>query len=90
MSERAGKPNSFDVMKEMGRRNGKLYLAPVSNILRFQKVQAGVQVTIGVDGSLLHGLMNDEFCGGLILADKQEFDAVSQELREAEEARTQS
>ncbi len=77
------KPNSFDVMKEMGQRNGKLYLAPLGNIIRLQTVKAGLQVTIGVDASMMAGLAGDGYVGGLILADKAEFEALSKELEEA-------
>lgn len=72
--------NSFDVMRVMGERDMKIHLAPLSNILRMQTAKAGVQVTIGVDGTMFPGLAENKFVGGLILADKEQFDAVKAEL----------
>jgi hypothetical protein len=79
--------NSFDVLKAMAESNGKIQLAPLSNILRMHKVKAGTQLTIGVGGDVITGLTFGEFVGGLILADKTEFDATAARLdKEAADA----
>jgi hypothetical protein len=72
--------NNFDVMKEMGARNGGIQLAPLSNIVSVRKVKAGTQVTIGVGGDLVASIGFGKFCGGLILCDKEEFEALKAEM----------
>lgn len=73
--------NNFDVLKEMGKRNGKIFLAPLgTNFLRAQKVKAGGQVTMAVSEEALMGLFTKRYVGGLILADRGEFERVKAEL----------
>lgn len=72
--------NNFDVLKRMGSRSGKVQLAPLGNIISAKMVKAGTQVTIGVGGNIIHGIMNGEYVGGLILADKAEFEATKSEM----------
>lgn len=73
--------NNFDVLKLMGERNMDVRLAPLDNILNLKKVRAGTQVTIGVEGDVVAALgLEGKFVGGLILADKQQFDAIKAEL----------
>ena len=75
------KVNNFDVLKIMGERNMDVRLAPLGNITNLKKVKAGTQVTIGVEGDVVAALgLEDKFVGGLILADKAQFDAVRAEL----------
>jgi antitoxin (DNA-binding transcriptional repressor) of toxin-antitoxin stability system len=66
--------NSFDVLKAMSLANKDIRLAPLSNILRIQRVKAGTQVTIGFEGDVVAGLANGRFVGGLILADAREYE----------------
>lgn len=78
--------NNFDVLKEMGRRNGNIMMAPLSNFIRAKQTKFGVEVTIGVGGdsqAVIAGLLQGTFCGGLVLADSTEFDAIKAELKEA-------
>jgi hypothetical protein len=80
------KVNNFDVLKVMGERSGKIQLAPLSNIGNMKAVKQGTQLTIGVAGNVISGLMLGEYVGGLILADKVEFEAVKAELEAAANA----
>jgi hypothetical protein len=66
--------NNFDVLKRMGENNGKIQLAPLTNIVNLKKVKAGTQITIGVAGDVVSAIgIEGRFVGGLILADKEEF-----------------
>ena len=69
--------SSFDVMKAMAEAN--------QDILRMQKTKAGTQITIGVPGGVLTAIYAGRFVGGLILADKQQFEEMKRKL-ESEEA----
>lgn len=77
------KVNSFAVFQRMGEENNRaMRLAPLGNILNMKAVKAGTQVTIGVEGNIISGLMNGEYVGGLILCDKAEFERVKQRMEE--------
>lgn len=76
--------NNFDVLKKMGERGKNIQMAPLGNITNMQKVKAGTQITIGFAGDVITGITFGRFVGGLILADKEEFDAIKSELRQLE------
>lgn len=81
--------NSFDVMKRMGERSGKIQLAPLSNITNLQKVKAGTKITIGVEGDVVADIgLHGKFVGGLILADKEEFRATEREMQSVSQIKT--
>jgi hypothetical protein len=76
------KINNFDVLKAMSDDNSpNLQLAPLGNVLGMQKDSHGTRITIGVGmPGVIEKLMRNELVGGLILADKAEFDRVKAEL----------
>ncbi len=75
------KVNNFDVLKEMGQRNLDMRLFPIENLVAAKLHSLGGQVTWGVNReTILDMLANKKFCGGLILADKEQFDALAKEL----------
>ena len=74
--------NNFDVMKAMGEANKDIRLAPLGNIVRLRKVKAGTQITIGFQGDVVGAIYAGRFVGGLILADKCQFDETKRELEE--------
>lgn len=77
------KINSFDVFKRMGDTNNRaMQLAPLGNIIKATKVKAGTEITIGVGGNLITGIMNGDYIGGLIMCDKAEFDKVKAGMEE--------
>ena len=81
--------NNFDVLKEMGKRKLDIQLAPLDNISRLRKTKLGTQVTIGVAGDLVGAIgMEGKYVGGLILANKAEFNAVKAEMAKASESRS--
>lgn len=85
--------NNYDVLKEMGERRLDIRLAPLSNItnLNYRKKVNGTDVTIGVQGNVVADLgLTHKFVGGLILADKQEFDSVKSELLKLPTMRTRA
>jgi hypothetical protein len=76
--------SNFDVMKRMSEKNLDIRLAPVGNILSARKVRAGTQITIGFGDDVVAAIAAGRVCGGLILADKAQFDETKRELeREA-------
>ena len=72
--------NNFDVMKAMGEANRDIRLAPLSNIVHLRKVRAGTQITIGFEGDVVGAILAERFVGGLILADKAQFEETKREL----------
>lgn len=80
------KPHSFDVMKKMAEDNDPgLSLAPLEqNFLSLQKTKHGAIVTIGIPYEVMIGISQDRYCGGLLLVDKERFDAVEALLSKAE------
>ena len=77
------KVNSFDVFKRMGEQNNTaMQLAPLGNITNMKKVKAGTDVTIGVGGDIIFGIMNGDYVGGLILCGKAEFEKVKREMED--------
>lgn len=80
------KVTNFQVLDAMAAANKDIRLAPLGNIVNLRKVKAGTQVTIGVEGDLVAAIgIHGRFVGGLILADKAEFDATKAELERAQE-----
>lgn len=84
------KPNGFDVMKRVAEKNDgdAIQLAPLNQMLRAQYGKAGTQITMGVPGNVVAGLLKGEFLGGLILVRKEAWRAAEAELASStEEAR---
>ena len=48
--------NNFDVLKEMSKRDMKIYLAPLDNVLGAKKTSKGTKVEIGVGMDCIAGL----------------------------------
>ena len=82
MTER--KISSFDVLKVMSERDMDIRLAPLENVNKLVKVRAGTNVTIGVAGDVVGSIYAGKFVGGLILADRDQFQRVKQELTGAD------
>lgn len=72
--------NNFDVLARMSERNRKVQLAPLSNVTRAKAVKRGSEINIGASGNVIAGILNGKFVGGLILADRAEFESVKAEL----------
>ena len=70
--------NSFDVLKEMAEKNLDIKIAPVGNIIEAKVEGKNGKIVIGVPAEIVYRFLNDEqFCGGLILANKKQFDELS-------------
>lgn len=83
--------NNFDVLKEMGARDMKVALSPLDNITNLKKVKHGTQVTIGVAGDLVAALGIDHiFVGGLLLADKAQFNSLKSEMQKLSPVKTRA
>lgn len=75
------KIGSFDVLKAMVDEDNKgITLAPLNNLVRAKKTKHGTEVTIGVGGDVIAGIMRGDYVGGLLLADKKAFDVVRTRL----------
>jgi hypothetical protein len=75
--------NSWDVIKRMGEGNNPaLRLAPMSNVLRVQKVKLGCQVTFGVADDLVAKIAQGQVVGGFLYCDREEWKRVEAELQE--------
>ena len=74
------KVNTFDVLKVMSQRNMDIRLSTLDNIIEVRKVKAGTYVLIGVYGDIVGAIAAGRFCGGLLLADSEQFKAIKAEL----------
>jgi hypothetical protein len=73
--------NNFDVMKAMSAENKDIRLAPLDNVTNLQKTKAGTLITIGAPGDLVAAIgVHRQFVGGLILADKIQFNETKERL----------
>lgn len=80
------KINNFDVFKRMSEENNQaMKLAPLGNIGNMKQVKAGTEITIGVAGNVIKGLMFNEYVGGLILCGKEEFEKTKRLMQEQAE-----
>jgi len=78
------KVSAFDVLKEMSERDLDLNLAPMGNLIGVNKVKGGFEVKIGVPDNIGFRLLNNEqFNGGLILANSEEFRTIEKELQDS-------
>lgn len=69
--------DNFEKLKFMADNEMDINIAPVSNIIGGQLTKRGGEFTIGVSAALFRRWMNGEqFCGGLILANRAQFDAI--------------
>ena len=77
--------NNWDVLKEMGERNSsKIEMASLDNIVRINYyANRGTEVTVGVSGNRTFAFERGEYYGGLLLADKKEFETVKAELEKS-------
>jgi hypothetical protein len=66
--------------------NHGLKLAPLGNVLHLQKVKAGTKVTIGVEGDAVSAIALGKYVGGLILCDKEQFEATKERMLREHEA----
>lgn len=74
------KINNLDVLKRMGELNRDIRLAPLGNLIRAKATKVGTEITIGVAGNVCNGLALGQYVGGLILADKQDFEKTKAEM----------
>ena len=84
MSKKVG---SFDVLRVMAERNMDIRLSTLDNVIEVRKVKAGTNVTIGVYGDVVGAFAVGKFCGGLLLADSEQFQAIKKELEDAATAK---
>jgi len=83
-AEAMSEVGAFEVFARMAELDDKaLKLAPLANILSVKTVKARTQVTIGVGGNILAGILNEEFCGGLLLCEKKRFDELKAEMEKS-------
>ena len=76
--------NNFDVLKTMAERNLKISIAPLSNVIRANYyAKRGTEVTIGCAGQIVVELERGAFVGGLILADREQYEQICKELAAA-------
>lgn len=73
------KVNHFDVIRVMAERDLEIMFGP--DILQMNKVKAGTQVTVGLPGDLVFRIADGQLRGGLMLWNKEQFDAITEELQ---------
>ena len=78
---------NFDILKKMGDSGMDIKLAPLSNIVELKKLGKNGEVTIGVDHNTIVALLSGkEYVGGLLLADKAEFESVEASFGDSAES----
>ena len=77
----------FDVLKEMGLRGLDVRVTPLSNVVTARRTRGGAELLIYVRGkTVILGLGNNAYVGGLVLADAKQFEKVKKELEALTEA----
>ena len=77
-SDTAEARNSFDVLREMSEKNMDIQLAPLTNIISADMRGSHGEIKIGVSADIiLRMAKGDKFIGGLVLANKEQFDSLS-------------
>ena len=76
--------NSFDVLKRMSAENMDIRLAPSKNVIRMQKVNAGTQITIGVEGDVISGILNNELNACLLIFSMKQFDETKKKMEDGQ------
>lgn len=75
--------NNFDVLKKMSADNKDIRLG--IDFLRGHQTKLGSQVTYGIGGNVLTGLMTGELAGCLLIWNRAQFKEAKEQL-EAEES----
>jgi hypothetical protein len=79
--------NNFDVMKRMTQEgNTGIMVVPLGNVIRMKKVKAGSEITLGAPERVMVGLLRGDYVVVLLLAEKEEFRRIKEEL-EGEDAK---
>ena len=81
-----GKPGNFDIMREMAKPGGQIWMAPLDNVLAMDKNKHGTKVSIGVGFDCIQKFMRGEYIGGLYLCDRDEYIATKARLEAEWEA----
>ncbi len=63
----------FDDMNQDDEKNKTAHLAVSGNFISADKVKGGAKISMGVEESYLHDLMNDKVMPILIMVNKQEY-----------------
>jgi hypothetical protein len=79
-NESLKKVGNFDVLKVMCERNMDVRLSTLDNVKSARKVKGGTLLSIGVSGVIVTGITFGKFVGGLLIADREQFNAVKSEL----------
>lgn len=84
------KPGHFDICREMAKRNMDIRMSPLENVtnLSYSKRTKGTTVSIGVDGNLVGSIFHNEFVGGLLLCNREQYFALAKELENADDHST--
>lgn len=75
-----GKPGNFEIMREMAKPGGKIWMSPLDNVLGMDKTKAGTKVSIGVGFDCITPFMQGNYIGGLYLCDRDEYMATKARL----------
>jgi hypothetical protein len=76
------KAGHFDICREMAKRGLDIRMSLLENVtnLRYSKRNKGTTVSIGIDGNVVGSIFNNEFVGGLLLCNKEQYFAIQKEL----------
>ena len=74
------KINNFDVLKRMSTDDKDIRMATLENVVHMRKVKAGTQVTLGVEGDVITGIMNGKFGGCFLLYDWEQFQETKKKI----------
>jgi len=78
--------SNFEVFAELSRTNSKaLAIGSLANLANVKVLYRGTQrehtiVAIAIGGDLIEQIMNDEYCGGLVLCKKEAFERMKASL----------
>lgn len=74
------KIGTFDILKAMTDRNMDVRLSTLDNITNLELKKGNTFIRIGMSGDVLNGIAKGKFIGGFLIADKDQWNKIKQEL----------
>jgi hypothetical protein len=74
------KVGTFDILKEMSSRGLDVRLSTLDNITDLEFKKGNSFIRIGFSGDVVSGITKTQFVGGMLLADKDQWNQIKDEL----------
>lgn len=75
--------NDLETLNCMAEQNKEIYLFPLSNVLEIANMnKVRSKITMLIDSEVAKGIVNDNFVGAFIVANKEQFYKIKEEIEE--------